>query len=587
MVRSLPGFYNLKSMAQLISFLQDSVAYLVPMIVLLGLLIFVHELGHFLVAKYYKVRVEVFSLGFGPKIFKFKRGDTVYAISAIPLGGYVKMFGDDPTADVPDAQKTVSFTHKPVGQRIGIVLAGPLMNFGFAILIFAIVALIGEQTLSPKLGDIDAASDAHAAGFRAGDTVKKIDGEAIDSWDAMTARIEDKGDQVVHFEIERAGEPRPVAVSATPKTVDNKNVLSWNSRVGEITGLDFSSRASIVGVVDPESAAGRSGLRSGDIVVSVDSVAVDKWRELAAETAKNDDDGELKVSFKRPDFEVATDLSGVEPRTAVIAVPEGARALDGEQALAAIGIEFPETYLAAFDKKSPAAKAGLKAGDKITVIDGKPVATFEDIAKIIRAYGKDAAPEDGKAEARPLVISAVRDGRPQDFNVIPHFKERMNNMGREEARFEIGIKPMIIDAPAATFKKSTSNPVEAAVRGWNQTVRWTNVTVLSFVRLFQNEVSAKNIGGFISIGTMAKKSWQIGASQFMNVMAIISINLFILNLLPVPVLDGGHLVFFGIEALRGAPLSMRKMEIAQQVGLVLLLGLMVFALFNDIGRLFN
>lgn len=164
-------------MDQLFAFLQNSVAYLVPMIVLLGLLIFVHELGHFLVAKYYKVRVEVFSLGFGPKIFKFKRGDTTYAISAIPLGGYVKMFGDDPTADVPDEQKSVSFTHKPVGQRIAVVLAGPLMNFGFAVLIFAVVALIGERTLAPKLGDIDPKSDAYAAGFRSGDVIKKIDGE--------------------------------------------------------------------------------------------------------------------------------------------------------------------------------------------------------------------------------------------------------------------------------------------------------------------------------------------------------------------------------------------------------------------------
>src|SRR3954466_2280080 len=112
-------------MDSLITWLQGALSYAVPMIILLGLLIFVHELGHFLVAKFYKVRVEVFSLGFGPKIFKIKRGDTTYAVSAIPLGGYVKMFGDDPTADISEDQKQHSFTHKPVGQRIGVVLAGP------------------------------------------------------------------------------------------------------------------------------------------------------------------------------------------------------------------------------------------------------------------------------------------------------------------------------------------------------------------------------------------------------------------------------------------------------------------------------
>ena len=176
-------------MTALISFLQNSVAYIVPMVVLLGLLIFVHELGHFLVAKYFKVRVETFSLGFGPKIFKFKRGDTTYAISAIPLGGYVKMFGDDPSAEVPEDMKTKSFLHKPVGQRIWIVLAGPLMNFFFAIAIFAVVAFVGEPLLAPKLGDIKADSSAFTAGFRSGDTVTKVNGQEVKTWDKLQAAI--------------------------------------------------------------------------------------------------------------------------------------------------------------------------------------------------------------------------------------------------------------------------------------------------------------------------------------------------------------------------------------------------------------
>ncbi|MCM2280214.1 MAG: RIP metalloprotease RseP [Bdellovibrionaceae bacterium] len=573
-------------MDQLISVLQSSVAYLVPMVVLLGLLIFVHELGHFLVAKYYKVRVEVFSLGFGPKIFTVKRGETTYAISAIPLGGYVKMFGDDPTTDVPEDQKAVSFTHKPVGQRIAVVLAGPLMNFGFAILIFALVALIGEQTLAPRLGDIEPQSEAYAAGFRSGDTIRQINGDTVDSWDGMMSIIEEKGDQTVRFTIDRSGEAQPLALEVTPKTVDNKNVLSWKKHVGSVEGLEFASRASIVGVMSPTTAAGQAGLKPGDIISAVDGVAVDKWRDFVTTLGAQAQDGTLKLALRRPNFELEGDVAAESPPLEIaITVPETLKSAPADQLARELGLEFPETYLAAFDKKSPAAQAGLRAGDKIVAIDGKAVTTFEEIAKIIRAYGTEASEE--KESSRPIVVRAVREGQEQEFSVVPHFKERMNNMGREEARFEIGIKPMLIDAPPTMFKKSTSNPIAAAIRGWDQTMKWTNVTILSFVRLFQAEVSAKNIGGFISIGTMAKKSWQIGAAQFMNVMAIISINLFILNLLPVPVLDGGHLVFFGIEALRGAPLSMRKLEIAQQVGLILLLGLMVFALFNDIGRLFN
>jgi len=182
------------------------------MIVLLGLLIFVHELGHFLVAKYFKVRVEVFSLGFGPKLFKFKRGDTVYAISAIPLGGYVKMFGDDPTAEIPADQKRFSFTSKPVGQRIAVVLAGPIMNLFFAIVLFSGVASLGEQALAPKIGDVEPQSDAFQAGFRSGDSVISVGGEKIRTWDEFQHVVEANADHTLSIAIQHAD----VAAQETP-----------------------------------------------------------------------------------------------------------------------------------------------------------------------------------------------------------------------------------------------------------------------------------------------------------------------------------------------------------------------------------
>lgn len=596
-------------MNQLIVWLQEGVSFFVPMVVLLGSLIFVHELGHFLVAKFYKVRVEIFSLGFGPKIFKFKRGDTLYAISAIPLGGYVKMYGDDPTADVPDDQKSVSFTHKPVGQRIGVVLAGPLMNFFFAIVLFVAVALVGEQMLSAKLGDIEATSAAYTAGFRSGDVVTKVADEPVQSWEELQAKIEARGDQPTSFAVIRENETQPTTFSATPKTAPNKNVLSWEKHVGEIEGLSYMSRASIIGIVDPQSPAGKAGLKTGDIVTAVNGTKVDKWRTLVAALGQSRVPAEAQgptfqfTVQRQPDgLDAPTDK---EPQVLDISVAIAATtpAGDSEAVLKGLGIEFPETFLAGFDKTSPAKEAGLKTGDKVVGIDNKPVRNFSEIATIIRAYGDETAPVASPGEnsapagsstgtsadspKRPLLISVIRDGQPVEVTVVPHFKNRMNQQGREERRFEIGIKPMIIDSAPATFEWSASNGLVALRRGISQTLHWTSVTALTFVRLFQAEVSAKNISGFISIGQMAKKSWQIGRAQFMNIMAIISINLFILNLLPVPVLDGGHLMFFSIEALRGAPLSMRKLEIAQQVGLILLLGLMVFALFNDVTRIFN
>ena len=570
-------------MTQIISLLQGSLAYVVPMIVLLGLLIFVHELGHFLVAKYYKVRVEVFSLGFGPKILKFKRGDTVYAISAIPLGGYVKMFGDDPTSEVDSTQKQHSFIHKPVGQRIAVVLAGPLMNFFFAIVLFAAVSSIGEKTLSPRLGDIETKSAAYAAGFRSGDTIVNANSQDVKSWDDFIHTIEKNADATFPVTVTREnGQQETLQVS--PKNTVNKNVMSWDRHVGEIDGLTYASRSTVIGVRKADSIAGKAGLRTGDMIQEINGEKITRWRDLNAALAKVDASKPLAISVERGLLDDPAKAKGDADGEIVkvtLNVPADAKTPD--QILASTGMEFPELYLANIEKGSPAEKSGLKKGDRLVSIDGKSVASFEDVTGIIRSYGKGVETKDLK----PLAVVAERAGQPVELSIAPNMRERMDNQGREERRFEIGIRPMILDAQPATFEFTTSGAFDAVTRGVTQTFKWTSLTVLSFVRLFQAEVSPKNIGGFLSIGQMAKTSWQIGPSQFLNIMAIISINLFVLNLLPVPVLDGGHLVFYSIEALRGAPVSMRKMELAQQVGLVLLLGLMVFALFNDVTRLFN
>ena len=174
----------------LLNFIQDSVSFLVPFIILLGVLIFVHEMGHFLVAKFYKVKVETFSLGFGPKIFQFQRGDTTYCVSLIPLGGYVKMFGDDPSVEVPEEERYGSFLHKPVGQRIAIVLAGPLVNFFFAMFIFFVIAIVGENMISPIIGDVEKDSAAWTYGFRPGDTIQSVNGDLAQTWDDVKTRVE-------------------------------------------------------------------------------------------------------------------------------------------------------------------------------------------------------------------------------------------------------------------------------------------------------------------------------------------------------------------------------------------------------------
>ncbi|MEI7973198.1 MAG: RIP metalloprotease RseP, partial [Bdellovibrio sp.] len=172
-------------MDSITSLLHSGYTTIVPFIILLGILIFVHEMGHFLVAKWCGVRVEVFSLGFGKKILQYKKGDTNYCISLIPLGGYVKMFGDEVGAQLSASEKKFSFSHKSVGQRIAIVLAGPLMNFFFAILVFALVAFRGEDFRKPVLGDISSSSHAYDLGFRSGDEILRVNTAQIKTWDEV------------------------------------------------------------------------------------------------------------------------------------------------------------------------------------------------------------------------------------------------------------------------------------------------------------------------------------------------------------------------------------------------------------------
>ena len=574
---------------------QSAAENVVPLVVLLGLLIFVHELGHFLVAKYFKVRVEVFSLGFGPKLLKFKRGDTTYALSAIPLGGYVKMFGDDPTATIDSDQQKYSFTHKPVSQRIAVVLAGPIMNFLFAIVIFAVIAVLGEQAYSPKVGDVDAKTAAYEQGFRSGDDIVSIGGESVTTWDDVKNKIEANGDRTVAVLVKHADKTE-ATLQVTPKLEDNKNPISWERTIGDVAGLSPNSKSSFIGIADLSSPAAKAGLKAGDHVKKVNGVEVTKWRELESAFAAAAPASTFTVEVERG---LLDEKTADKPQT-VTATLDGIKGATGDSAPKAYGIEYPELYLAATGEGAPAARAGLQAGDRIVSIDGVGVGSFDQIAKIIRSYG-DKIPKDttanegflsgllGKNEkaAPPLNVVFSREGVQKTASLVPLVKKRMDpTTGNEDRRYEIGISPLIVDAMPSMITLDYKNPLGVVGRGVEQTMKWSGLTALSFLRLFQGQVSPKNVGGFFSIGAMAKKSWQIGAPQFLHVMAIISINLFVLNLLPVPVLDGGHLVFYTIEAIKGAPLSMRKMEIAQQVGLVLLLGLMVFALFNDATRMF-
>lgn len=551
-------------METIISLLSSALSFALPFIILLGLLIFVHEMGHFLVAKYFGIRVEVFSLGFGKKIFQYKKGDTNYCISLIPLGGYVKMYGDDANADIPESEKRYSYTHKPVFQRIGVVIAGPLMNFFFAIFIFLIVALMGEQTKAPVLGDIVEKSIAYEAGFRSGDQLLKAGSEDIKTWDQFVQVMTRNNGQSLSVEVRRAHSDQLATVTATPQLVANPNILSAQDKVGDIPGLSTMAKASVIGVKN-NSLADKAGLKTGDVIKTVAGTPVKYLREL----------DNLFVSLQGQPIDIEVEryenIENPVPQVYKLTIAKAQFASMG-----AIGIESSDLFLAKIIDDSPAQKAGLKAGDRIIQVNDTVPAVWEDVLNTVKAY-------DGTGL---LSFQVERAGKAQKFEITPKMTSHMNSQGGEEKRFTVGIIPWAVPAmPELTLVKY-DNFGSALSRGFDRTIDVSVMTVMSFWRLFENKISPKNIGGVISIGQAAGETFKAGMSQFLQMMAVISINLFILNLLPIPVLDGGHLLFYTIEAIRGAPISLKKMEIAQQVGLVALMSLMVFSLFNDISRVF-
>ncbi len=342
-------------------------------VVVLGALVFFHELGHFLVARWCGVTVVTFSLGFGPKIFSRKPGDTEYCISLIPLGGYVRMLGDDPEAEVAPEERQHAFLDQPFRKKAAIVVAGPLFNFLFALLIFIAVFMVGVPVLTPHVGDVQEGS--------------------------------------------------------------------------------------------------------------------------AAETG------------------------------------------------------------------------GLKGGDQILSIGGQPVTEWEDIRETLQKSG-----------GKPLHFVVDRDGTQVDFTISPTLQTTQNLLGESQSLWLIGI------LPKGTHTIQRHNPLMAMVMGVQRTWEMTVLNVVGILKLVQGQISSDNIGGPLLIAQMAGQQASEGILNVLVFMAVISINLGIMNLIPVPILDGGHLLFFSIEAILGRPLRVKTKEMAQQVGMFFLVSLMVFAFYNDIMR---
>ncbi len=345
-------------------------------VIVLGILVFAHELGHFLLAKKLGVGVLTFSLGFGPKLVGRKFGETQYQISAVPLGGFVKLIGENPEEEVKEEDRHRSFSAAPIWKRALIISAGPFFNFFLAVVLFSAINLFGIPYLSTRIGE-----------------------------------------------------------------------------------------------VSPGFPAERAGLKKGDLVLSVDEKEVSKW---------------------------------------------------------------------------------------------------DDLSKMIR-----------DSKGKELSIKIKRNGDILDIKTTPQAFKDKNLFGEEFDAYRIGI----VNSQEVLVEKV--NPVIALGKGFSQTWQWVKLTVVSIVKMIQRVIPAKTIGGPILIAQLAGEQARRGLMSLVLFIAILSINLGVINLFPIPVLDGGHFLFLGLEAILRKPVSIKKMEIAQQIGLILIILLMIYAFYNDLIRIFS
>jgi regulator of sigma E protease len=444
-------------------------------VVVLGILIFFHELGHFLVARLFGVGVEKFSLGFGPRLFGKTVGMTDYRISAIPLGGYVKMVGDEPDAELDPKLVPYSFLHKHVFKKILIVAAGPFFNLLLAAIIYsAFFAFVGTEDIRPVINHVVAGSPAAQAGLQPGEVVVAVDGATVKSWGDIDRRIADSKGHEVRITVKRDGSVFNVRL--TPRTKMAKDILG-------------------------------------------------------------DDTPYYDAGF-----------SGLPPLKAVVG-----NVADGY----------------------PAKKAGIQKGDRIVAINDRPVDSWETMKTII-----------SQSQGNPLKVKVVRGDKTLTLTVVPVKVGEENALGEKVDSYRIGISSPGIDIPKADRIRIKRGPFQAVADGVAQTYQSSRLTVLSVGKLIKGSISTKTLGGPIMIAEIAGQQAKAGLTNLLFFIAVLSINLAVLNFLPIPVLDGGHLMFFAIEAAIGRPVNTRMREIAQQAGIFILILLMIFVFYNDITRYF-
>ena len=552
-------------------------------LLLLGLLVIVHELGHFLAGVWSGVAVEIFSIGFGPVIFKVRRGVTDYCLSIVPLGGFVKFYGALPSEKVPDEVQGKEFFRASLKNRVWITAAGPLANFLLAIVAFAMLGFVGIQQPRAVIGEIMKDSAAEKAGLAFKDEVVGINGVKIKNWRDFERKISTSAEKTLSLEVLRKGER--ILLTMTPAAVVSKDMADRTVTIGR-AGVSRGIVPSIVSILDANSQAHKAGLKSADKVVAVfdDSgtrFPMESWHDLSAHLAdfvsSSNEKRAWKLSVERaPLKNQSASLGRVARQVDILVDPSQFTSLQKNPTLSArtealnqLGI-FDGQLMVAETEEPLSSK--LKLGDILTELDGRSVRDPYELRELLLAK-----------QTADTKFTIVRNFERKDIDGSLLAVEVQKASGKATMfSLPVSFWGQAID-PEPILEKY-SNPILASWFGMTETYRYTVDLAVTLGGLLTGQVPVKALGGPMLIAKIAGDSAKAGWQAFVTSLAVISINLGLLNLFPIPVLDGGQLVLMGIEGLRRRPLSEIAIENYQKIGFVMVLGLVVLATYNDLSR---
>ncbi len=540
-------------------------------LVILGPLVIFHELGHYFFARLFGVKAEVFSVGFGPRLLWRKWGETEVRLSAIPLGGYVKLLGAEPDRELSPEELPRSLNAQAPWKRFLIFFGGPLFNLILAIFVFMAILVIGEPQVASVIGYVVPGSPAEQAGFRPGDLVLSVDGKPVRRYEELLHEVGEKPGRELNFEVMRRGAAAGASLDASgekktlkakPSAQDGFSQYGEVTEVGELNGILPMSRSTVVGISNPGSSAGLAGIKTGDKIELLNGSKLVSWENLIELYAALPDGAKLDVT-------VATQ-SGKK-----ITLPTMNKQR-GVEFSALTGLHSSEMFVEKTVDASPARESGLTAGDRIVSVDGQAVPSFF----LLRERVQELGAKNGKLE-----LAWERDGKIISQVLSPTATVVKDPILRKTTQYTVGVLPQLVWSEPAMIIERVWNPFLLVIRATERMVDFSYRNLVSIGKMFTGDVSVNSLGGPILIGKIAGESLARGLIAFLTTLGVLSVSLGVLNLLPIPVLDGGHLLLLGIEMVRGKPLSLRQMEIIQQVGLSLILLLMVIVMRNDLARI--